>query len=106
MSENADGDLPHQVIVLPYRRAPRTKAGVGFMRPYLVRRCSPEDVVVECPRHSAEGNGYGWPPSTKPMRTAHTTSCCLVLNPSFLCIPDMALRTVSALMFRISPISW
>ena len=38
------------------------------------------------------------------MRTAQTTSCCLVLNPSFLRIPDMALRTVRALMLRISPI--
>ncbi len=53
-----------------------------------------------------EGPGYGWPSFTRPIRTAQTTSCCLVLNPSFLCIPDMALRTVRALMLRISPISW
>ena len=49
---------------------------------------------------------YGGPPSTRPVRTAHNTICCLVLNPSFLCTPETALRTVSALFPLISPISW
>ena len=53
-----------------------------------------------------ETKDYGEPPSTRPVRTAQTTICCLVLNPSFFWIPDTALRTVRALLFLISPISW
>ena len=49
---------------------------------------------------------YGEPPSTRPARTAQSTICCLVLNPSFLWTADTAFRTVSPLLFRISPISW
>ena len=53
-----------------------------------------------------EGLGYPSPPSTRPERTAQITICCLVLNPSFFWTPDTALRTVSALIVLISPISW
>ena len=45
------------------------------------------------------------PSSTRPMRTAQTTSCCRVLNPSFLWTAETALRTVNPLLFLISPIS-
>ena len=41
--------------------------------------------------------GYAEMSSTTPARIAHTTICCLVLNPSFFCTPDTALRTVSGL---------
>ena len=49
---------------------------------------------------------YGGPPSTRPARTPQSTICCLVRNPSFFCTPDTELRTVKALLFLISPISW
>ena len=49
---------------------------------------------------------YAEPPSTNPARTAQTTICCRVLNPSFLWTADTALRTVRALLLLISPISW
>ena len=58
------------------------------------------------PVRYAGDRDYGEPPSTRPTRTAQTTICCLVLKPSFLWTPDTALRTVSPLLFRISPISW
>ena len=58
------------------------------------------------PFRYAGDRDYGEPPSTRPARTAQSTICCLVLNPSFLWTADTALRTVSALLFLISPISW
>ena len=53
-----------------------------------------------------DGEDYFEPPSTRPARTAQSTICCLVLNPSFLWTADTAFRTVSPLLFLISPISW
>ena len=58
------------------------------------------------PVRYAGDRDYGEPLSTSPARTAQTTICCLVLNPSFFWTPDTALRTVSALLLLISPISW
>ena len=49
--------------------------------------------------------GYSQRPSPTPARTAHTSIWYLVLKPSFFWITDTALRTVSALIFRTSPIS-
>ena len=58
------------------------------------------------PVRYAGDRDYGEPPSTSPARTAQTTICCLVLNPSFFWMPETALRTVNPLLPRASPISW
>ena len=82
---------PTPVLVQPYQRA---TTGHKARTVRLV------------PFRYAGDKDYGEPPSTKPARTAQSTICCLVLNPSFLWTADTALRTVKALLFLISPISW
>ena len=54
------------------------------------------------PQHTVR---YAEASSTTPARMAHTTICCLVLNPSFFWTPETALRTVSRLTSLTSPIS-